>query len=178
MDNNTKKSKDSSYPLVSYPNWCSCQNLQETSLQANGWASSRPHAAGLATTSSWRLYCLLNQFPVVVTCIYILSPQLREMHDEEHKNSYFQINRQKVFMEALTVHTRIKDFSTHAIMCENTKTWDTGSNSGDHCFWWSSEFDPLLFFCVAYWMCILSFILSFAQRWNQNLLSKVLCEYL
>lgn len=74
----------------------------------------------LDTTCSWFSNNMLLEAILIVKLIpsshnmYIRTfSQLRVMHNEEHKNFYFQINTQKVLVEALTtVHKNQRFFHT------------------------------------------------------------------
>jgi hypothetical protein len=120
----------------------------------------------LNTTCSWfSNNKLLEAIPIHSSCnLYI-----RTFSHEASCNAWWKAQEflcsdqhtKSLPWEALTVH---KNQTLFSHMSENTKAWDTGSNSGDHCFWRCSEIDSLLFNFVAYRMCILCFILSFCPK--------------
>jgi hypothetical protein len=123
-------------PRIQRANWCSCQNFQETSPQANCCASSTPYAPGLATTSLWRLYSLFNQFPVVVTlCIRTFSQLLVNAQRKAQEFFIFRSAHKKVLVEALTVHKNQRFFHTCYHVRKHESTGYRIQFSRDHCFW-------------------------------------------
>jgi hypothetical protein len=143
--------------------------LQETSPQAKLLcASSTPHAAGLATTSSWRLNWLLNQFPSSHNLYIHTFSQLREMHNEEHKKFFiFRFNTEKVLVEALTtLHKNQRDFHTcYYHVWEHESMGYRIKLQGPLILVVLRVWSSIILLCVAYWMlCILPFITYFAQK--------------
>jgi hypothetical protein len=105
--------------------------------------------------------------------------QLHVMHNEEHKNFYFQINTQKVLVEALTtVHKNQRFFHTCYHVWKHESMGYRIKLRGPLILVVLRVWSSIILLCRILDVCILPFITSFAQRWNQNLLSKVLCEYL
>jgi hypothetical protein len=99
------------------------------------------------------------------------------MHDEKHKNFLCSDQHTKSLRGKLSPYTRIKDFFHTCLKTRKHGIQDQipGTTAFDDDP--RRLINPLLFDFVAYRMCILCVSSSlFAQRWNQNLLSKVLCE--
>jgi hypothetical protein len=123
----------------------------------------------LNTTCSWfSNNKLLEAIPIHSSCnLYICTYFFTASCNAWWKAQEFFMFRsthKKSAWEALTVHKNQRLFSH---MSENTKAWDTGSNSRDHCFWWwSSEIDQssIIWFCCISDVHLVRFILSFCPK--------------
>jgi len=162
--------------------------LQEKSVQigavANKTFKKQAHkqivVCKLNTTCSWfSNNKLVEAIPIHSSCnLYIHTfSQLRVMHDEKHKNFLCSDQHTKSLRGKLSPYTRIKDFFHTCLKTRKHGIQDQipGTTAFDDDP--RRLINPLLFDFVAYRMCMLCVSSSlFAQRWNQNLLSKVLCE--